>query len=168
MPMLNLPLQTRAASITPTSGGNHIIVWSTGSKVRRYDWFEDQEILEELVLSGADLTRLNRGAPVLDSHQTDDVSSVIGVVERAWLEGNEGRAEIRLSERPELEGIRRDVASGILRHVSIGYAINEVVRIPAAKRGQPDTLRQRCPVNVIGKPSTLALARVRRALARQV
>ena len=27
---------------------------------------------------------------------------------------------------------------------------------------------QRCPVNVIGRPSTLALARVRRALARQV
>jgi len=34
--------------------------------------------------------------------------------------------------------------------------------------GQLVLPEQRCPVNVIGKPSTLALARVRRALARQV
>ena len=36
-----------------------------------------------------DLSRLNEGAPLLFNHQPD---VVLGVVERAWLEGKKGRA----------------------------------------------------------------------------
>jgi HK97 family phage prohead protease len=124
-----LPLQTRLARIERRAESDTIeVVWSTGAEVRRYDWWEDRDVLEELDLSGADLSRLNAGAPVLDSHNMYQLANVIGVVERAWVEGNEGRAEIRFSDRPEVAGIRADVANGILRNLSIGYQIIEMQR----------------------------------------
>lgn len=145
MPTPSLPLQTRLARIdTPSSAavdGLIGLTWSTGAEVRRYDLWADQPFLESLDLAGADLTRLNAGAPVLDSHQNYGLAHVIGVVERAWVEDNLGRAEIRLSQRPEVAGIRADIAAGILRNVSIGYAIHELERTPAATRGAPDLVR---------------------------
>ncbi len=39
-----------------------------------------------------DLTRLNAGAPALDSHSVWSSHSQVGVVERAWIEGKEGKA----------------------------------------------------------------------------
>lgn len=145
----SLPLQTRLAGIrrlpsaidATEASDRYEVTWSTGAQVRRYDWWEDEEFLEELDLSGADLTRLNAGAPVLDSHQAYGLSHVIGVVERAWVDGDNAKAEIRLSDRPEVAGIRQDVASGILRNLSVGYAIHEIERIQAEQRGLPDTVR---------------------------
>lgn len=145
----SLPLQTRLAAIrrlTPESGVNDVadryeVTWSTGAQVRRFDWWEGEEFMEELDLSGADLTRLNAGAPVLDSHQSYGLSHVIGVVERAWVDGDAAKAEIRLSDRPEVAGIRQDVASGILRNLSVGYAISEIEHIKSSERGMPDLVR---------------------------
>ena len=141
----SLPLQTRLARIdTPSAAaadGLVALTWSTGAEVRRYDFWEDTPFLESLDLAGADLTRLNAGAPVLDSHQAYGLAHVIGVVERAWIEGDQGRAEIRLSQRPEVAGIRADIAAGILRNVSIGYAIHEISRSKGATRADPDQVR---------------------------
>lgn len=141
----SLPLQSRLARIERPSqaaaSDTLEVIWSTGAQVRRYDWWEGEEFYESLDLAGADLTRLNAGAPVLDSHAAMGLNSVIGVVERAWVDGQEGRAEIRLSQRPELAGLRADIAAGILRNVSIGYAIHEIERTPAQRKGEPDQVR---------------------------
>ena len=52
---------------------------------------------------------------------------MIGVVERAWIaregEALVGRATVRFSDRADVEPIWRDVASGIVRNVSVGYAV---------------------------------------------
>ena len=145
----SLPMQTRLARIDHPSAaadpdGAIELTWSTGAQVRRWElvgWDEVREVREELDLGGAMLDRLNAGAPVLDSHRSWGLESVIGVVERAWVEGQAGKARIRLSQRPEVAGIRADIAAGILRNVSIGYAIHEAVRIPAEKRDEPDLIR---------------------------
>ena len=138
----SLPMQTRLAQITPRAETQTLeLTWSTGAQVRRYDWSRDEIVMEELDLAGADLSRLNAGAPVLNSHSAYDLSSVIGVVDRAWIDGDVGKAEIRLSERPEVAGIRADIASGILRNISIGYAVRAAERIRATTPGTPDTLR---------------------------
>ena len=141
----SLPLQSRLARIERPSqaAASDVleVIWSTGAQVRRYDWWEGEEFYESLDLAGADLTRLNAGAPVLDSHAAMGLNNVIGVVERAWVDGQEGRAEIRLSQRPELAGLRADIAAGILRNVSIGYAIHEIERTPAQREGEPDQVR---------------------------
>jgi phage head maturation protease len=127
-----LPIQTRLARIEPASAQTDDrtldVVWSSGAQVRRYDWWQEREFFEELDLSGANLDRLNNGAPVLNSHANHDLSNVIGVVERASVQGNEGRATIRLSTRAEVDPIWADIQSGILRNISVGYSIDKLER----------------------------------------
>jgi phage head maturation protease len=99
------------------------VVWSTGARVRRRDW--EGEYTEELAMSSdaVDLSRLSSGAPVLAAHDSFSLSAVLGVVERAWLEGNEGRALLRFSDRAEVQPILSDIRNGILRNISVGYDV---------------------------------------------
>lgn len=139
-----LPLQTRLATFKPRSADveNRTIevVWSSGAAVKRYDWWADEEFYEQLDLQGANLDRLNSGAPVLNSHASHGLSNVIGVVERAWIDGKEGRAQLRFSEREDVEPIWRDLQNGILRNISIGYSIDSMERVRAKEKGQPDVI----------------------------
>lgn len=128
---LDLPMQTRAASVAPASLDEARrtveLVWSTGARVRRYSWWRDEAFEEELSLDPehVDLSRLEGGAPLLDSHRQYSLDGVIGVVERAWIDGGEARAIVRFSERDEVEPIWRDVQTGIIRNVSVGYAVRK-------------------------------------------
>jgi len=71
----------------------------------------------------ANLTRLNDSAPVLWAH---DPTLQIGVVQRAWIEGGKGRAIIKWGNSQLAQEKRADVASGVIRNVSIGYSIDEM------------------------------------------
>lgn len=100
------------------------LVWTTGAKGKRSDWMGDEWNEELAVEPGAiRMDRLNGGAPLLDSHQQRSLSSQIGVVERAWIEGGKGMATVRFSSRDDVGPIFRDVASGIIRNVSVGYRV---------------------------------------------
>lgn len=109
------------------------LIWSTGYKGIRSEWgekfYEELDMTEDAI----DLNRLNSGAPVLAQHESN-VSAVIGVVERAWLENGLGYAEIRLSKRADVSGLVDDVIDGILRNVSVGYQVLEYTDI--TKRGE--------------------------------
>jgi phage major head subunit gpT-like protein len=129
-----LPMQCREARFEPAtlatgeSGETTVdLVWTTGARVRRMDFWTGRKYDEELSLDPAsvDLSRLNGGAPLLNTHRAGDTTDVIGVVERAWLEGNEGRATVRFSARPEIASTVADVKSGILRNISVGYAVRK-------------------------------------------
>lgn len=108
------------------------LVWTTGARVRRYDWYNGRYYWEELSTDegACDLSRLQAGAPLLNTHWRYSLGDVIGVVESASIDGKEGRAVVRFSERDDVEPIFRDVQSGIVRNVSVGYAITEMDRIP--------------------------------------
>jgi hypothetical protein len=80
---------------------------------------------EVLDVNGADLSRLI-GASVLDGHQAGGVRSIIGVVKAARVEGHEIVATLQMSSRPELEPVKRDIADGVIRHLSVGYSIEQV------------------------------------------
>lgn len=73
----------------------------------------------------ADLSRLNDGAPLLFNH---DPSKVVGVVERAWIDGDKkrGYATVKFSRNAFAQEVLADVKDGVLRNVSFGYAINEM------------------------------------------
>jgi hypothetical protein len=79
---------------------------------------------EVLDPNGADLSRLI-GASILDGHQAGGVRSIIGVVKSARVEGNEIVATLQMSSRPELDPIKRDIADGVIRHLSIGYSVEQ-------------------------------------------
>lgn len=74
--------------------------------------------------SAVRLDRLNSGAALLNNHQSGDLSNILGVVERAWIENGEGRARVRFSERADVDPIWNDVANGIIRNVSVGYQVH--------------------------------------------
>ncbi len=106
----SMPLQHRhdvrllPASLVPETRTVEV-VWSTGAEVRRNDPWTGKPYIERLSLEPGhvDLSRLESGAPLLDSHAAFTLAVIIGVVERAWIEtgaaGPEGRAVIRFSSR---------------------------------------------------------------------
>lgn len=105
-------------------------VWSTGARVRRFDFWKERYYDEELSMDteSIDMTRLESGnAPVLNSHHSWSLESQIGVVERAWVENGEGRATLRLSKRASITDIVGDIESGIIRNLSVGYSVQRFV-----------------------------------------
>jgi hypothetical protein len=138
------PAQTRAGAIAPAAGdaGKRTagLVWSTGAAVRRYSWFADEYYDEVLSLEpgAVRLDRLNNGAPLLDSHDGWSLAGMLGVVEpgSATVDGKEGRATVRFSDREEVAPIWQDVQSGIIRNVSVGYRIWRYERTPPAQPGE--------------------------------
>ena len=129
-----LPLQTRMdVRLMPDTAIAETrtieVVWSTGAAVRRRDPWSGRVYEEFLSLDPAhvDLSRLNSGAPLLNAHDAFDLEDVIGVVERAWIARENdtyvGRATVRFSDRLDVEPIWQDVRGGIIRNVSVGYAV---------------------------------------------
>lgn len=101
------------------------LVWSTGATVRRGGFFSepyDEQL--DMSASSIRLERLNKGAPLLNTHSQFDLGNVLGVVERAWLDGQEGKATVRFSDRADVTPIWNDVKSGIIRNVSVGYRVH--------------------------------------------
>jgi HK97 family phage major capsid protein/HK97 family phage prohead protease len=73
----------------------------------------------------ADLSRLNDGAPLLFNH---DPNRVVGVVERAWIDGDKkrGYAKVKFSRNAFAQEVLADVRDGVLRNVSFGYQIDKM------------------------------------------
>src|SRR4029453_1653837 len=117
------------------------LTWTTGARVKRVGFWDDEPWLEELGLEdeAVDLTRLNRGANLLAAHRSQDLDGILGVVEWARLErdvaGNrEVRALVRFSERPRADEVFRDVRDGIIRNVSVGYITHALDQVEKADR----------------------------------
>lgn len=123
-PMLSLRAAVRPGSVDVDSRTVEL-TWTTGAKGRRWSW-DVGSYMEELEVSdtAVRLDRLNNGAPFLNAHNSCDLDDVIGVVEKAWIDGNEGRALVRFSKRDDVEQIFKDVQDGILRNISVGYAVH--------------------------------------------
>lgn len=96
--------------------------FSSEAEVKRWGAVEILDHSE----GACDLSRLNNGGPLLFNHELDDV---LGVIEKAWIDksAGKGRALVRFSKREEAETCWQDVQDGILRNVSVGYRINDVV-----------------------------------------
>jgi len=143
-----LPMQLRRAPILPTTvdatARSIDVVFTTGAAVRRRRWtgwdtsVPFDEILE-VSDRAVDLTRLNAGAPALDSHSVWSSHSQVGVVERAWIEGKEGKATIRFPREGLDQAADRMfglISDGIIRNVSVGYSIERVKVVEPASKGE--------------------------------
>jgi hypothetical protein len=139
-----LPMETRLAPITSVDAEARTIevVWTTGAKVRRSGWRSEGRFLydESLVVTAAaiDLTRLNSGGPVLDSHDMYSTRSQVGVVERARVENGQGLALIRFAPAgldPNIDALWGKIAAGIVRNLSCGYSRDEVAVTRSDKVG---------------------------------
>lgn len=103
------------------------VLFYSGATVERFDFFTGESWLLRFDMDSADLSALANNAPVLDGHQTDETEYVIGVVESARRADDGFRAVLRFSNREDVNGLWQDVQDGILRNVSMGVQIGELV-----------------------------------------
>ena len=146
MEQRTLESMQRAAAFVPSTLNAESrtveLTWTTGARGLRSslfggDWFEELDMSPRAVR----LDRLNGGASLLNNHQGKELSNVLGVVERAWLDGKEGRALVRFSAREDVEPIWRDVQAGIIRNVSVGYQVHQWSDPIRGADGEPPTYR---------------------------
>jgi hypothetical protein len=99
--------------------------YTNNNKVLRYSYARDEYF--HMVLSSApgavDLTRLNNGAAVVDSHNTSELSKILGAVVPG--SATESEATIKFSTREEVKPLIEDIKAGIIRFVSPGFFIHE-------------------------------------------
>ena len=96
------------------------VAFSSEAEVER--WFGKETLSHDA--KACDLSRLNDGGAVLFNHRWD---SQIGVVERAWIDSDKkGRALIRFGNGALAQEKFQDVQDGILRHISVGYSVNDM------------------------------------------
>ncbi|MBK2258989.1 phage major capsid protein [Francisella philomiragia] len=93
--------------------------FSSDAPYRR--WFGN-EVLEHNDES-INFERLADKAPLLLNHKHDNQ---IGVVEKAWRDGNKCRALVRFSKKAAAEEIFQDIQDDIMCNVSVGYSVDEI------------------------------------------
>jgi len=115
------------------------VVFYSGATVERVDFITGAVYDLAFDMDGADLSTLNAGAaPVLNGHEREDADDILGIVQLAERTARGYEAEIRLSNRDEVAGVRQDVVDGIIRNVSMGVSILELKKVsePGDKRAK--------------------------------
>lgn len=101
-----------------------------------YQRYWGAEILD-MSPGSVDLSRLNAAHPLLLNH---DPTQQIGVIERAWLDGDrKARAIVRFSRGALGQEVFQDVQDGIRELVSVGYSIDDMVL--ESRNGEDATYR---------------------------
>lgn len=96
------------------------VAFSSNIELKRWG---EIEILSHAA-GAVDLSRLQDGAALLFNHDLDEQ---LGVVESARIDPDgKGRAVVRFGRSEDAEEKWQDVQDGILRHISVGYKIEEV------------------------------------------
>lgn len=131
------PQRMRAAETRPSSyqeDDNSLeVVWSTGAQVTRFDWWDWEYYSEELSMeaSAVRLERLNSGAAVLDTHNSHELSAVIGsiVPGSVRIENGMGIARVALAQTDDVRDIVAKIVAGHIRNISVGYIVHQYTRI---------------------------------------
>lgn len=116
------------------------VVLSTGADVLRVDYWTDKRWIERLLITpeSVDLSRLNRGAPLLWRHSAYAPADVLGkfVEGSARVEGGAILATARLSRAASKQETIDEIVDGTLPNVSIGYRTDsESIEAPTAPGG---------------------------------
>jgi hypothetical protein len=138
VPMLDIRAAIQPASLD-VEARTVTFIASTGARGLRRSWngdyYEELDVSDTAIRMG----RLQNGAPFLNSHGSWDVSDVLGVIVKAWIENAALMVTVQFSKRAYVEPIFQDIRDGILRHVSIGYRVYEYV--VSEKQGELDVRR---------------------------
>jgi hypothetical protein len=129
---LKIPMQQLEAEITLGSASaedkarRRGVTWYTGATVDRGGW-ERWKLRLSMNPKHVRMDRLKSGkAPVLDTHSDYRLRDVIGIVESASIRDGKGYADLRFSERPEVDPIWNDIQNGIIRNASVGVLLHQL------------------------------------------
>lgn len=121
-------LQVRAAVMPETfNRESRTVELQFGSDTPTPMPYYDARMMESLSFAAGHcrLDFMNRGASVLDNHGRwgSVTDGIIGVVEKAWTDGQRGYCKIRLSKSEKGNKVLTEVQDGIIRWVSVGYRV---------------------------------------------
>lgn len=179
LPLAGLQAEVRSfvrAQATDSAGSplaTAELVFTTGAAVRRYDYWRDRAYYEVLSTEpGAiRLERLERGAPLLDSHMAWSLSAMLGVVDSPSIDGGRGLCRATFSRRDDVAGIVQDVEDGVVRNVSVGYVRHRIEMEPPKEDGGTWTYRvtdwEPLEVSLVGIPADADAQVVRSSSAQQ-
>ncbi len=139
---LEMPVRTRSASVRVEDDGS-VVFWAVAvDKSRRpnrkgfvFDWATPEDV---------DVSALRENPVLLYMH--DDRALPVGRIEEIVVTNRSVRMRCRIPGGPgyeSLEPIRRWVADGYLRAVSIGFYARDVEEIPPSRDGESPALRVR-------------------------
>ncbi len=127
------------SSGTITINEDNVIKISFASPTPYLRHTDDGYTYNEILVISEDSVKWDRltdqKCPLLLDH---DMEKQIGVVEKAWIEGEKLQALVRFSENEFAQMILKDVKDGIRRNVSFGYIIND--HRVEKKQGEPDNV----------------------------
>lgn len=129
------------------------VIWAAGAPVKRYDWREGGYFLERLEMTPAavDLSRLNGGASLLDSHAAYSTHDRVGVVVpgSARVVGGQGVATVQLLRNEGGEALADACRSGAGFLLSVGYSTETAVRDESDGESLPTITATRwCPLEI--------------------
>ena len=128
-------------SIRAVEGKERTFRLSFSSEEPYNRWF-GPEILDHSE-DAVDLTRLNEIGVLLFNHDRDQV---IGKIERAWIEGDRGEAEVSFDSDEESEKIFQKVQSGTLKGVSVGYVVDTFEEVMPNKQSSDGKFTGPCSI----------------------
>jgi hypothetical protein len=103
------------------------LVWTTGQKGLRttrdgFQYYEELSVDPKSI----DVSRMV-GNPLLASHDTKNLDSIIGVIESVTIDpiAKEGRASVRFAKDDYSERVFQKVKDKIIRNTSVGYRIDD-------------------------------------------
>ena len=108
-------------------GRRREVLFYSGAKVERYDWWAGEDYDLSFDMAGANLTALNGGAPVLDGHSTYSTKDVLGRVESAEKRGAGYVATLKFSDAESVSDTWDKIEDGTLNAVSMGVKIGKLV-----------------------------------------
>ena len=125
------PMIRREAAVTPSSWQDEDrsveLMMSTGAAVLRFDWYDGEYYEEVLSLDEGHvrLERMNDYAPLLDTHSSWDLGSVIGSVIPGSVRVENGQmlGRVQLSSAEGCADIVTNIREGHIQKVSIGYQV---------------------------------------------
>lgn len=135
--------ELRVNSIRAMDGeGNERKFILSFSSEEPYERWWGTEILDHSEGS-INLERLNEIGCLLFNHNRD---SVIGKINKAWLENGRGQAEVEFDSDEESEKIYQKVKSGTLKGVSVGYSIDSWEEVAANKTSADNKFTGPCDI----------------------
>lgn len=134
------------------------VVFLSGTDVGRMNPYTGEPYILRFDPQGADLSRLNTGAPVLDNHDSSSsVDAVKGVVEKAWRDGKAFMARLRFADTPDVESLWQKVKQRIITKVSMGVNITSSKN--TVEKG-PDGTQQQLRLITAWQPYELSMVPV--------
>lgn len=104
-----------------------------------------------------DLSRLKSMGVVLFNHKTD---RVIGKITKVWTEDGRGMAVIEFDDDDDSETVRKKVAGGTLKGVSVGYSVDAWEEVAAGKLSSDNRFKGPCYIAKKWTPLEISIAPV--------